>query len=87
MVYMTNRKTLIPAIIEKTQKALDEHLSKVKDFSELEEFMIDKRLSVLVSGQRFDNYKKLETKLTILRPLVTYTKEEAKKLLKEYDRD
>jgi ribulose-phosphate 3-epimerase len=32
---MKNRKIIIPAIIAKTQKELNEHLSKVKDFSEL----------------------------------------------------
>lgn len=32
---MKNRKIIIPAIIAKTQKELDEHLNKVKDFSEL----------------------------------------------------
>lgn len=32
---MKNKKMIIPAIIAKTQKELDEHLSKVKGFSEL----------------------------------------------------
>lgn len=32
---MKNREIIIPAIIAKTQKELDEHISKVKDFSEI----------------------------------------------------
>lgn len=60
-------------------------LKVVKDFSELEDFLAQKKISVLVSGQRFEDYQKLKTHLMILRPLVAFGKEEAKRLLKEYN--
>lgn len=62
-------------------------LKLVKNFSGLEEFMVDKKISVLVSGQRFDNYKKLETKLTVLRPLVAYGKKEVQNELEKYNQN
>lgn len=60
------------------------NFKKVKDWKEVEEFCLQNKIEIVVCGQRFEEYKKLETKLTVLRPLVAYGKEEVKKELEEY---
>lgn len=62
-----------------------QELKLVKDFSELEDFCREKKISVLVSGQRFEDYQRLGTNLTVLRPLVGYGKEEVKGGLEIYN--
>jgi len=47
-------------------------LNIIKSLKEIE----GKGVDVLVCGQRFDDYKKYETSLTILRPLIHYSKDE-----------
>ena len=54
MAHMKNRKMIIPAIIAKTQIELDEHLSKVKDFSELVQLDIMDKTLVPNSSLDFD---------------------------------
>lgn len=51
---MKNRKIIIPAIIAKTQKELDEHLGKVKEFSELVQLDIIDKTFVSNSSLDFD---------------------------------
>jgi len=51
---MKNRKMIIPAIIAETQIELDEHLSKVKDFSELIQLDIMDEIFVPNSSLNFD---------------------------------
>lgn len=51
---MKNRKIIIPAIIAKTQEELNEHLSKVKDFSELVQLDIMDKTFVPNSSLDFD---------------------------------
>jgi len=51
---MKNRKIIIPAIIAKTQKELDEHLGKVKEFSELVQLDIIDETFVPNSSLDFD---------------------------------
>jgi len=51
---MENRKIIIPAIIAKTQEELNEHLNKVKDFSELVQLDIIDETFVPNSSLDFD---------------------------------
>jgi len=57
----------------------------VKNFEEIEEKCNKYKINTLVCGQIFDEYKKLNTSLTLLRPLVAYSKEEVKQELKSYE--
>lgn len=51
---MKNRKMIIPAIIARTQKELDEHLSKVEDYSELVQLDIMDEIFVPNNSLDFD---------------------------------
>jgi thiamine biosynthesis protein ThiI len=57
----------------------------VKSFEEIEEKCSEYKINILVCGQTFGEYKKLDTPLTILRPLIAYSKEEVNKELQSYD--
>ncbi len=61
-------------------------LKVVKDFVELERFVRENKLLVLVSGQRFEQYKEYSAKLTVLRPLVAYSEGQAEEELNEFGR-
>jgi len=60
-------------------------LNLFRDFLEIEKFMEKNKLSVLVCGQSLENYKKVDCKVTVLRPLIAYSKEEIKNELKGFN--
>lgn len=59
-------------------------LKTIKDFAELERFVRENKLSVLVSGQRFEQYKEYSTKLTVLRPVVAYSGGQVEEELRKF---
>lgn len=71
---MENRKIIIPAIIAKTQEELNEHLNKVKDFSELVQLDVIDETFVPNSSLDFDfdvsgNNIRFEAHLMISNPM------------------
>ena len=59
------------------------YFNQVKDFKELEELAAKKEISILVTGQILgdENYK---TNLTVMKPLIAYSKKEIEEWLKWY---
>ena len=47
-------------------------LKLMKDMAEIEKMAAEKKIAVLVVGQQWDDYTPVETRLTVLRPLVGY---------------
>lgn len=45
-----------------------------KNVLEIEKFARENKMEVLVSGQVFDDYKKIDTTLTVFRPLIAHSK-------------
>src|SRR3989338_1770794 len=50
----------------------------LKDYSAIEDLARVKKIDILGSGQRFEKYSKIESCLTVFRPLVAYSEEEVK---------
>jgi len=59
-------------------------LHSFKDLEEMEKFLERGKHSVLVCEDNFSEYKKRETNLTILRPLIAYSAEQIKKELEKF---
>ncbi len=59
-------------------------LQAVKDFSELEELAVTRNISILVTGQVLADGAKHKTNLTIMKPLVAYSKKQIEGQLKLY---
>lgn len=57
-------------------------LHMVKDFKELEELANKKEISILVTGQVLGEESKWKTNLTVMKPLVAYSKKQIKEQLK-----
>lgn len=57
-------------------------LSIVKDFPELEGLASKKEISILVTGQVLGDEEKWKTKLTLMKPLVAYSKKQIQEQLK-----
>lgn len=49
---------------------------KFNNFHEIDEFAKLNNFYILVSGQNYDNYKKYDTNLTVVRPLIAYDRKE-----------
>ncbi len=60
-------------------------LKIVKNFIELERFVRENKLLILVSGQNFEKYEKYDTSLTVLRPLIAYNSGQVEEELREFD--
>jgi adenylyl- and sulfurtransferase ThiI len=56
----------------------------LRDWNEAEDFCVQNKIDILVCGQTFDRYKKIDTKLTIVRPLVAYSKKEVEEELLKF---
>ena len=59
-------------------------LTVLQNLSELERFARKKGISVLVSGQQFENLSDYETSLQVLRPLIAYGREEIERELLKF---
>ncbi|MDO8510859.1 MAG: THUMP domain-containing protein [Nanoarchaeota archaeon] len=59
-------------------------LQVVKDFVELEGLAVKKEISILVTGQVLSEETKRKTNLTIMKPLIAYSKKQIEKQLKYY---
>lgn len=59
-------------------------LKIVQDISELEMLGSKYGISILVSGQHFKRYKKYDTQLLLMRPLISYTDVEIDEALRGY---
>ncbi len=59
-------------------------LHVVKDFKELEEFAGRKEISILATGQVLGEESKWKTNLTVMKPLVAYSKKQIPEQLKLY---
>lgn len=59
-------------------------LNVVKDWSGVEELVTKKDVSILVTGQTLDDKTKYEANLTIMKPLIAYSKRQIQEQLKRY---
>ena len=59
-------------------------LHLIKDFSELEQLAAKKEISILVTGQVLGEEVKWKTSLTIMKPLVAYSKGQIQEQLNKY---
>ena len=59
-------------------------LHLVKDFSELEGLATKKEISILVTGQTLNDKMEYDTNLTLMKPLVAYSKKQIEEQLKWY---
>ncbi len=76
-------KKLDISLLQKfTPKELN--LVNVKDWKELERYVLSKNLAALVSAQNYDGYKKYPTSLLIFRPLIAYSEERIREELKMF---
>lgn len=60
------------------------NLRVVNNIKDIETFSEEKKIDVLISGNNFSNYNKLNTNLMIFRPLIAYSDQEIIEKLKSY---
>ncbi|HIH12542.1 TPA: hypothetical protein HA242_02355 [Candidatus Woesearchaeota archaeon] len=59
-------------------------LRQFRNLAEIEKFALSKKIFVMVCGQRFEDFKKYDTSLVVLRPLVGYSEEDVQRELQKY---
>ncbi|MDP3697982.1 MAG: THUMP domain-containing protein [Nanoarchaeota archaeon] len=59
-------------------------LHQVKNVQELEELATQKEISILVTGQTFGDKAKGKTNLTVMKPLIAYSKKQIEEQLNRY---
>jgi len=72
--------------IEVIQKYSPKKIKTIKfDYiKEIEQLAHNNKISILISGQNYSNYQKINTSLLVFRPLIAYSDQEIKEKLKLY---
>lgn len=90
LLFMKRGCEIFPLGVNKTEISLLQkfspsklNLSEIKDFKELGLFCERENITVLVSGQTLEKYKRYKTKLTTMRPLIAYSEKEIEKELEK----
>lgn len=91
LLFMKRGCGVVPVALEEKDISLlqvfcpvELHFHELKDFQELEDFATKKEISILVTGQTL-NDKSYNTNLTVMKPLVAYSKKQIQEQLKGYE--